>query len=201
MSSTPPGYYPAQGDPPGTGRYWDGVQWSTDPMPPPPGYDPSRRPGDERFGGVWIRIGALLIDGLIAMLISLVFLVPYLIDIFEDVDAGGDGSSVELPGYVYVFSIGLSIASVLCVAFLGGTPGKLAVGLRITLADATSTPPGLAPAVLRSLPGLAGLIPLIGPLVGIGFGVASVIMVNTDPERRSAYDRIAGTRVVHKRHL
>lgn len=29
----PPGWYPAEGDPPGTHRYWDGSQWTTDPQP------------------------------------------------------------------------------------------------------------------------------------------------------------------------
>ncbi|MEZ5246232.1 MAG: RDD family protein [Acidimicrobiales bacterium] len=201
MEAAPPGYYPAQGDPPGTVRYWDGIQWSAEPMPPPPGWDPDRRPGDERFATVWVRIGATLIDGFISAAIGLVFLVPYLIDVFEDIDAGGDGTSVELPGATYLLGFVLGVAWMLCVAFLGGSPGKLLLGLRVTLADGTTTPPGLAPAAVRSLPGFAGIIPLIGPLVGVGFAIASLIMVNNDPERRSAYDRIAGTRVVRKRLL
>ena len=203
METAPPGYYAAQGDPPGTVRWWDGTEWSPEPMPPPPGWNPDHRPGDERFATVWVRIGATLIDGLLGLLVSLVYVIPYLIDVFEDIDAGGDGSTVELdlPAYGYLVGIGLTAAWVLCVAFLGGTPGKLMVGLRVTLADGRTTPPGLAPAALRALPGLAGIIPLIGPLVGFGFAIASVIMVNTDPERRSAYDRIAGTRVVRKRPL
>ena len=39
------------------------------------------------------------------------------------------------------------------------------------------------------------------PYVSHLLAVASLVMVNGDPERRSAYDRIAGTRVVHRRHL
>jgi uncharacterized RDD family membrane protein YckC len=201
MDSAPPGYYPAQGDPPGTVRYWDGTEWSAEPMPPPPGWDPDRRPGDERFATVWVRIGATLIDGLISVLISLVFLIDYLIDVIEDIDAGGDGTAVDLPGATYLLGIALSVVWMLCVAFLGGTPGKLMVGLRVTLADGRTTPPGLTPAAVRSLPGFAGIVPLIGPLIGVGFAISSVIMVNTDPECRSAYDRLAGTRVVRKRHL
>lgn len=197
----PPGYYPAQGDPPGTVRYWDGVQWSADPMPPPPGYDPNHRPGDERFATVGIRIGAVLLDGLIGLLVSAAFLIPYIVDVFDDIDAGGDGTSVALPTSAYVVGLALGVASLLCVAFLGGSPGKLMVGLRITLADGATTPPGLGPAALRFLPGLISVIPVVGVLVSIGFTVASLVMVNTDPERRSAYDRIAGTRVVHKRNL
>jgi len=203
METAPPGYYAAQGDPPGTVRYWDGTQWSAEPLPPPPGWDPDRRPGDERFATVWVRVGATLIDGLISALVVLPFLIQYLVDVFEDIDAGGDGTSVELelPAVAYVVVLGMSLAWILCVAFLGGTPGKLMVGLRVTLADGRTTPPGLAPAAVRSLPGFAGIIPVVGPLIGIGFAIASLIMVNNDPERRSAYDRIAGTRVVRKRHL
>jgi uncharacterized protein YbjQ (UPF0145 family) len=29
---TPPGWYPAAGDPPGTVRYWDGSQWTGEPI-------------------------------------------------------------------------------------------------------------------------------------------------------------------------
>ena len=31
-SSQPPGWYYAQGDPPGTQRYWDGAQWQGGPQ-------------------------------------------------------------------------------------------------------------------------------------------------------------------------
>ena len=33
--STPPGWYYAEGDPPGTQRYWDGLTWQGDPQPVP----------------------------------------------------------------------------------------------------------------------------------------------------------------------
>ena len=59
----------------------------------------------------------------------------------------------------------------------------------------------MGPAVLRALPSLAGLIPLIGQLIPVGFVVASLVWVSRDPERRSAYDRIANTRVVRKSYL
>ncbi len=32
-STTPPGWYHAEGDPPGTQRYWDGMQWQGGPQP------------------------------------------------------------------------------------------------------------------------------------------------------------------------
>ena len=85
--TSPSGYYEAQGDPPGTVRYWDGERWTTEPMVPPP------------------------------------------------------------------------------------------------------------------LPAFFGFVPYIGGLIGVGFLVMTLVWVNTDPQRRSAYDRLAGTRVVRKSHL
>ena len=42
-ASTPPGWYAAEGDPPGTQRWWDGNQWVGEPQPIPssPTPDPS----------------------------------------------------------------------------------------------------------------------------------------------------------------
>lgn len=40
QSSTPPGWYHAEGDPPGTQRYWDGHAWQGGPQPVPSGPAP-----------------------------------------------------------------------------------------------------------------------------------------------------------------
>ncbi len=47
MSSpqTPPGWYNAQGDPPGTQRYWDGTAWTGEPRPVQAGIAPGAFPG------------------------------------------------------------------------------------------------------------------------------------------------------------
>lgn len=142
-----------------------------------------------------------MLDGLVGMLLMLPVLIPYLADVFDDIDAGGDGTNVEVPASFLAGSIVIGIAWLLMVAFVGATPGKLMLGLRITTADGATTPPGMGPAVLRALPSLAGLIPIIGQLIPVGFAVASLVWVSRDPERRSAYDRIANTRVVRKSYL
>lgn len=41
MSSPPPGWYYADGDPPGTERYWNGTTWQGGPQPAQPKYIPS----------------------------------------------------------------------------------------------------------------------------------------------------------------
>lgn len=203
MSTTPPGWYHAAGDPAGTVRWWDGTEWSPEPVPPPPGWtDPHAPLTDRRFARAWIRIWASIIDALIAIVVLLPFLFDYISDVIDDIDAGGDGQSVPIP--VETIFVGLVTTGVylLMVAFLGGTPGKLMTGLRITRADGSTTPVGLGPAALRALPGFIGVIPVLGPLVGTLFPVVALIMVLADQaERRSASDRIAKTRVVYKREL
>jgi len=201
LTIAPPGYYPAQGDPAGTVRYWDGEQWSAEPMPPPPGYDPHQSATGERYAKVWIRFGANLLDGLISFVISLPFLIPVFVDIARDIDAGGDGSNIETPAILYLAAAAVFVVSVVAMVLWGATLGKLIVGLRITDQDAATTPIRLNKALIRSTPQLLGLVPFVGPVISFGFLIASVVMVNTDPERRSAWDRLAGTRVVYKRFL
>ena len=101
-----------------------------------------------------------------------------------------------------VIGIAMSVVFLLMVAFLGGTPGKLMLGLRITHEDGATTPPGLGKALLRSIPGFLAALPVIGQVIAILVPIAALVMVINDrPERRSVYDRIAGTRVVRKASL
>lgn len=73
--TTPPGWYPAPGDPPGTQRYWDGSQWTGSPVPvdpsaPPPSPAGYGGPGGLNLASPWMRILARVIDGI---LVGLVF--------------------------------------------------------------------------------------------------------------------------------
>ena len=86
---------------------------------------------------------ASIIDGIIAIVVVIPFMIDYFRDIVDDVDAGGDGSGVPIPGQLVVIGIAMSVVFLFMVAFLGGTPGKLMLGLRITHEDGATTPPGL----------------------------------------------------------
>ena len=44
QGQTPPGWYHAEGDPPGTSRYWDGSQWIGDPVQTGPAPAPAPQP-------------------------------------------------------------------------------------------------------------------------------------------------------------
>jgi uncharacterized RDD family membrane protein YckC len=202
--SIDPGYYHADGDPPGTVRYWDGTQWTGEPMPAPPGHGgatPAAGWDRDRFGSVGVRIGAAVLDIIIAIGVALVVTIPLVSA--DVVDSAGDGTA----------GAGINIASILAtlafiaiqvwlIAQFGGTPGKLIVGLRITEADGSTTPPSLRHAAMRVIPvAIITNVPVLGFLAGIVILVLCIVWVNSDPERRSVYDRIGDTRVVYKNRL
>ena len=198
--SQAPGHYHAEGDPPGTVRWWDGTQWVGDPMPPPPPAAPPPPPGTPadptggiRFADLGVRFGAAAIDIVIVIVISFVLLLAFFGNSTDDgfeAYAGG-AESVLLSALITAAYIGIIVAK-------AATPGKLMVGLRITEADGETnvTPRG---AVMRSLPYIVGLIPVLGGLIVLGCGIAAMVMIGSDSaERRSVYDRIGNTRVVRK---
>lgn len=185
-----PGYYAAEGDPPGTVRYWDGTQWVGDPMPAPPATGAAAPVGSGGADVGW-RILAVLIDGVIGIVLSFILAIPF----FEDTsDETGDDFSFEVtgPGIFLGWLVFTAIVVVL-VATKGGSPGKLITRMRIsTLAGET---PSYGTSALRVAPWLVTLIPALGILAWIGIALAGTIMIATDAENRSLFDRIAGTRV------
>ncbi|NNF53545.1 MAG: hypothetical protein HKN03_03780 [Acidimicrobiales bacterium] len=71
--SQPPGWYHAQGDPPGTTRFWDGSQWQGGPQTAAsPGYgapQPGYAPG---FGGTAFAEGSQATTALVVGILSFV---------------------------------------------------------------------------------------------------------------------------------
>ena len=191
-----PGYYYAAGDPPDTVRQWDGTQWLGDPMPAPPDSSSSVE-DNSKFATIGVRIGAALIDAVVSIIVFFI-----VIAMFGTTDTSGDGFQVSGGGVVSVLAILVIVAAYTAmIATKGATPGKLMLGLRITMEDGATTPPGGSKALIRNIPGILGIIPLLGQLISLGFVIMSLIWVSGDSERRSAYDRIAGTRVVYANKL
>ncbi len=188
-----PGHYHAEGDPVGTVRYWDGSQWTGDPIPAPPsspGMAPPP-PGDQgRYADVGIRIGASVIDFAINIAVTLVLVVALSAD--NSVNVGLAGSTL-----VTLVAFGIYTA---ILAQYGGTPGKLMVGLRVTTAEGT-TPPGFPTAARRNAPFLITIIPLFGLLAILVMLIVSIVFVSNDDECRSVFDRVGDTRVVYKNRL
>lgn len=79
----------------------------------------------------------------------------------------------------------------------GGTPGKLLFGLKVALADGTTTPVGFRLALTRRVPDSVALVPGIGQGIAVLIALAAIVMIARDKdERRSPYDWITNTRVI-----
>lgn len=210
---TTPGWYHAEGDPQGTTRYWDGERWVGDPVNTPAAPVSLGHGLDGvgmRLASPGSRIGARLIDYIILAVIGIILLLPLIGDVVDGVDVlGPNPSNAEVQrvvedalsdngGRFALLSIIAILWDFLWVAFLGGTPGKLMLGLRVARPDTGETPPGFPKAALRSLNRLVGLIPGLGGLVSVLIGLASLIMLFVDDEHRTVMDRVATTVVIKK---
>ncbi len=213
---TAPGWYNAEGDPPGTTRYWDGERWVGDPVHTPAsspasgGYTDAS--GAQRFNlaSPGSRIGARLIDFLIALIIGVALLVPAITDLVDDIDAlGPNPTNAQVEdvltdvvedhiGSLAIFSIVGVLWDFLWVGVFGGTPGKLILRLRVARADNGVSPPGWGKAALRALNRVVALVPGLGGLVAGLIGLVSLIMLFSDDQNRTVMDRIASTVVVKK---
>lgn len=180
QQTTPPGWYHAQGDPPGTNRFWDGMQWVGDPQIVNPGGFGAPGFGDDfgpmDAGGLpvdgWSRIGGRVIDWLIWFAIWMVIHVPYLVVQWDDITASMESNEPFLPDPALTIGFGLvGIAAITAYeVFLNiggrGTPGKLAISARIVNAEDHS-PLALLGAVKRvALYVVIALIAVAANLVG-----------------------------------
>jgi len=161
--------------------------------------------------GFWIRFFATLIDTVIwgiAMtvlgkvlnpILGIADLSPQQQEELQKLAAtGGDPSAVLAKTFELYLENGIFVgtattmllALTVTVAFIvvkGGTPGKLALGLRIVLAG-TKRNPGVFKALLREVPGR-----ILSSLMFVGY---FFVIFRTD--KRALHDLIAGTQVVRK---
>lgn len=143
----------------------------------------------------WTRIAARLIDGVI------------IFGIAQTVLSGWFGGDDDLDDRLTEFHPGLFVGLLLFglvyeagfVAWKGGTPGKLVLGLRVVEGATLATPPSPGTAVMRWAPTLAGNVPYVGGLLAVAIVVLSLVWIFSDPGRRSVYDRVASTYVVRVR--
>lgn len=138
------------------------------------------------YAEFWIRFGANTIDnlilGIVSLLMSLVlmgFVSGRRLDPVSLLASMGSASSAQ-------FGIAAAYHSLLVWKF-GGTPRKLALGLRIVRPD--GSPPSLGLSIGRFAATLVTNFTL-----GIGYAMAAM-----DEEKRALHDRLAGTRVTKPR--
>ena len=143
-----------------------------------------------RHAGVWVRVGANLIDLIILGIPVLLIVSPIL-----GAEARAEGARVSLADFYNIESlvnaILLTVLTILLwVNWDGRTPGKKVLRLRIVSC------PGYEPfrygtATLRAVLGLTG-----AATVGLGYVVMAVMIAARD-DNRGYHDLIAGTCVVH----
>ena len=200
-SSQAAGWYYAEGDPPGTQRYWDGSAWQG---------GPQAMPGPEAaggFGGVGgaqpvaspsDRILGRFIDVAIAIALSLI----------AAVTIGGGQATAFSSDYSFRAALAGLIAGLVYAVYElymtangGQTVGKKAMSTKIVNVDGSDI--DMTVAVRRFSPYLAstvaGIIPILGVIVGIVvflIGLASFVMLFTDDRNQTVWDKIGPTLVV-----
>lgn len=217
--SAQPGWYAAQGDPPGTLRYWDGSQWLGGPVPGtevdaqadkpvvnwaagsalqtaarsgPTGSDPLATATFSTWGR---RAAAWLIDVSIA--------VPFLIGAvvaFAAADAA-DGNSVNPESSLWIVGA-LLMLSILGVAFVnsvivqgltGRSLGKRVVGTKLIRGD-TGEAAGIVRVLVRGF-----LAALLGNLTAGIYYLIDVTFPLWDDKRQRVSDKLVGTYVIDVR--
>jgi len=129
--------------------------------------------GVQQYAGFWIRFLAYILDGLIlgipTIIVSLVLVLV-----------------TKIPSLQYLVSLVMIVVIVYMDGTLGGTPGKLILGLRIVNEQGKYI--GVPMAILRYIGRILSAI-----ILWIGF-----LMIVWDPKKQGLHDKIAKTYVVKK---
>jgi len=140
-------------------------------------------PGQQVYGGFWIRGGAKWIDGIILFIVNAI--VGMILSLFLPPSHTGQTFHVTrfIIDLALQFAVSWGYATYLVGAY-GATLGKMACGLKVINTDGSALTYGKA--FKRCLAELVS-----GITLGIGY-----IMAAFDDEKRALHDRIVDTRVV-----
>jgi uncharacterized RDD family membrane protein YckC len=175
------------------------------PPPPPPLDGDAAAPVPASPTGVplappLLRIIARLLDGLILGVINyLVALVVLGTD--DSAGFGGFGGDASFSKLYLVSVIGVAVGflwDAVMTRMYGGTPMKLAFGMRVVRAD-NGQPVEWSHAITRwAIPGAFAVIPLpvLPGLLGFVVVVVSLVYIFTKPLRQAVWDQVAKTLVV-----
>lgn len=164
-----------------------------------PAYSQRVSGAKRHFGGFWMRFLAVVIDAIILAVASSIVRIPLTmmgLGVGMGLGRNPDPSQVlaALPAMMSLFGLSFLIQMAIGIAYevyfltsRGATPGKMALGLKITRADGGPISAGLA--IGRYFAKIVSALPLC-----IGFIIAAF-----DREKRSLHDHICGTRVIYTR--
>lgn len=134
----------------------------------------------KNYVGLGLRFVALIIDGIIFGMLG------YLIGA---VTGGTSGAGFELEGGPALLYYLLSfLYYILMEAFMGGTVGKLALGMRVELED--GSPITIGASIIRNLLRFVDFLPFAY--------ILGMIMISTSPLKQRLGDRVAKTVVIKK---
>lgn len=134
----------------------------------------------KNYVGLGLRFVALIIDGIIFGLLG------YLIGA---VTGGTSGAGFELEGGpAFLYYLLSFLYYILMEAFMGGTVGKLALGMRVELED--GSPITIGASIIRNLLRFVDFLPFAY--------ILGMIMISTSPLKQRLGDRVAKTVVIKK---
>ena len=136
------------------------------------------------YVGFWARVGASLIDTILAMVI----VAPLLTYFYGAEYWIRTGSLIAGPADLLLNWILPAIAVILFWIYRQATPGKMAIGAKIVDAK-TLGKPSTGQLVIRYLGYYVSIIPLMLGILWVGF----------DARKQGWHDKIAGTLVVRSR--
>jgi uncharacterized RDD family membrane protein YckC len=151
-----------------------------------------------------MRVLARFLDGLIVGLVFGIILAALFLDSDDSAGLGGFGADASA-GRLYLIAvlstgIGFVWDAVMTKQF-GGTPMKLAFGMRVVRAD-TGGPVEWSHAIKRwAIPGAFALVPvpLLTSLANVVIVIVSLVFLFTKPLRQAVWDLFGGTLVVSTR--
>jgi uncharacterized RDD family membrane protein YckC len=130
---------------------------------------------EHKVAGFWIRLGSIIIDGLLLIPIYLICMLIGVSDIVTE---------------IFVNSINFLYYLIIPVIWSGFTVGKRVVGIKIVRTDGKKV--GIGTTLKRYI--LASLVYVI--TLGFAF-IISAFMVGLRKDKRSIHDLIAGTQVIY----
>lgn len=173
-------------------------------MPPGGAYTPSAVPGQRPLAEAWMRILARLLDSLIVGFVFGLVFSPLVLSDGDTAGFSGIGSDASF-GELYVLGLLLMAAGFVWDAVLtkqfGGTPMKLAFGMRVVRAD-DGGPVEWRHAIVRwAVPGALALVPLplLPGLLNFVIVIVSLVFLFSKPLRQTVWDLAAKTLVVKHR--
>lgn len=129
----------------------------------------------QKTAGFWIRLGSIIIDGLLLIPLYLICMLLGVSDIATE---------------IFVNSINFLYYLIIPVIWSGFTVGKRVVGIKIVRTDGKKV--GIGTTLKRYI--LASLVYVV--TLGIAF-IISAFMIGLRKDKRSIHDLIAGTQVIN----